>query len=203
MDAPIDRLRRFIEEKCLIHRPGIRLASGRISNYYLDCRVAVMDPTSLPLIAEILFDRIVALPELPSAIGGAIVGAVPITAAVVQHSAARRVPLSGFMVRREVKQHGTQQKIENAPPRGTKVAIVEDVVTTGASAAELWDLTGDAGAERLGVASIIDRSTAPVRFPLRAVVRVEATAWEADACPLCAAGRPFDAPGSRHMQASR
>src|SRR5262245_54318782 len=127
MDAPIDRLRRFIEEKCLIHRPGIRLASGRISNYYLDCRVAVMDPTSLPLIAEVLFDRIVALPDLPSAIGGAIVGAVPITAAVVQLSAARRVPLSGFMVRREVKQHGTQQKIENAPPAGTKVVIVEDV----------------------------------------------------------------------------
>jgi len=153
-----EHLRRFIEEFCLIHRPeGIRLASGKISAYYLDCRVAVMDPRSLPLVAEIVLEKIAALPERPTAIGGAIVGAVPITAAVVLLSASRGSPLSGFMVRREVKSHGTQRKIENAPAPGSKVVIVEDVVTTGSSTLDAIDAAESAGLEIAAVIPLVDR----------------------------------------------
>jgi orotate phosphoribosyltransferase len=153
-----EKLRRFIEEFCLIHRPeGIRLASGKISRYYLDCRVAVMDPRSLPLVAEIVLERIEALPDRPSAIGGAIVGAVPITAAVVQLSASRGSPLSGFMVRREVKTHGTQRKIENPPSPGSKVVIVEDVVTTGGSTIDAIEAAEAAGLEIAAVIPLVDR----------------------------------------------
>ena len=157
MDAHREQLRRFIEDRCLIHRPGIKLASGRISNYYLDCRKAVMDPQGLPLIAEIVLDEILALPDRPAAIGGAIVGAVPITAAVVLLGAQRGTPISGFMVRREMKTHGTQQKIENAPPSGTKVAIVEDVVTTGGSTIDAIGAAEEAGLKVVAVIPIVDR----------------------------------------------
>lgn len=83
---------------------------------------------------------------------------------------------------------------------GERTLIVEDVVTTGASAGEVWTLAGDIGAERLGVAALIDRTTSPPPFPLRAVLRVEAGTWSADDCPLCREGIPFDAPGSRHLR---
>ncbi|MBI3449431.1 MAG: orotate phosphoribosyltransferase [Acidobacteria bacterium] len=158
MTTPREKLRHFIEEKCLLHRPeGITLASGKISNYYLDCRVAVLDPRSLPLVAEIVLERIGNLPEKPGAIGGAIVGAVPITAAVVQLSALRGTPIAGFMVRREVKTHGTQKKIENPPARGTKVVIVEDVVTTGGSTLDAIASAEEAGLKVVAVMPLVDR----------------------------------------------
>jgi orotate phosphoribosyltransferase len=83
---------------------------------------------------------------------------------------------------------------------GERTLIVEDVVTTGESAGEVWTLAGDLGAERLGVAALIDRTTSAPPFPLRAVLRVEAGTWAADDCPLCRDGVPFDAPGSRHLR---
>jgi orotate phosphoribosyltransferase len=153
-----EQLRRFIEDRCLIHRPeGIRLASGKISKYYLDCRVAVMDPRGLTLVAEIVMEKIGRLAERPVALGGAIVGAVPITAAVVHLSATRGAPLSGFMVRREVKSHGTQKKIENAPAAGSKVVIVEDVVTTGGSTLDAIEAAEEAGLEVVAVMPLVDR----------------------------------------------
>ncbi len=84
---------------------------------------------------------------------------------------------------------------------GERVLVVEDVVTTGASAGEVWDLVGALGAERLGVAALIDRTASAPPFPLRAVLRVEAETWPPDACPLCRDGVPVDAPGSRHVDA--
>jgi len=83
---------------------------------------------------------------------------------------------------------------------GERTLIVEDVVTTGASAGEVWALAGSLGAERLGVAALIDRTTSTPSFPLRAVLRVEAGTWNASDCPLCRDGVPFDAPGSRHLR---
>lgn len=158
MDPRLDKLRQFIEEHCVIRKEGIKLASGRTSNLYVDCRVALMDPRSLPLIAELVLDQLLALPEPPEAVGGTVVGAVPITAAVVQLSATRNSPLAGFMVRWEVKAHGTQKKIENAPPPGTRVAILEDVVTTGGSTINAIDAAEEAGLKIVCVVPLVDRS---------------------------------------------
>lgn len=83
---------------------------------------------------------------------------------------------------------------------GERALVVEDVVTTGASAAEVEALVRGEGARSLGVAALIDRTTEPPAFPLRALLRVEAASWDAAACPLCAEGQPLDAPGSRHLR---
>jgi orotate phosphoribosyltransferase len=82
---------------------------------------------------------------------------------------------------------------------GERALVVEDVVTTGASAAEVWALVLAQGADALGVAALIDRSTGPLQYPLRAVLRVDAKSWTASDCPLCRAGVPIDAPGSRRL----
>ena len=128
-----EQLREFVEQNCLIRDDDIKLASGKTSNFYVDCRIALMDPRSLPLIAELVYDQIRSMPDPPIAVGGTVLGAVPITAAVVQFSASKGWTLSGFMVRKEVKPHGLQKKIENAPGKGANVAIVEDVITSGGS----------------------------------------------------------------------
>ena len=82
---------------------------------------------------------------------------------------------------------------------GERALVVEDVVTTGGSAGEVYEVAGRLGAERLGVAALVDRSTGSLPFPLRALVRVEAMTWERGECPLCAQGVPLHAPGSRHL----
>jgi orotate phosphoribosyltransferase len=84
---------------------------------------------------------------------------------------------------------------------GERVLVVEDVITTGGSAAEVYDLVGELGAERLGVAAMVDRSAGALSFPLRAILRLEANSWESSACPLCRRRVPLDSPGSRHLQA--
>jgi orotate phosphoribosyltransferase len=83
---------------------------------------------------------------------------------------------------------------------GERTLVVEDVITTGGSAAEVHDLVGRLGAERLGVAAMVDRSTGPLSFPLRSVVRIEADSWEPSECPLCRRGLLLDSPGSRRLQ---
>jgi orotate phosphoribosyltransferase len=157
MDAKRLQLRDFIEKHCLVQGDAIKLASGKTSNFYVDCRIALMDPRSLPLIAELVYEQIKAIDNPPIAVGGTVVGAVPITAAVVQHSARGGWTLAGFMVRKDVKPHGTQKKIENAPGRGARVAIVEDVVTSGGSTIAAIDAAEEAGLEVVMVIPIVDR----------------------------------------------
>lgn len=83
---------------------------------------------------------------------------------------------------------------------GERALVVEDVITTGGSAREVYELVRATGAEVLGVAALIDRSTGTLDLPMRAVIRVEARSWPAGECPLCRDGVPIDAPGSRHLR---
>lgn len=82
---------------------------------------------------------------------------------------------------------------------GERALVVEDVITTGGSAAEVHRLLGSFGAELLGVAALVDRSTGLPGFPLRSVVRLAADSWEPSECPLCRRGIPVDVPGSRRL----
>jgi orotate phosphoribosyltransferase len=79
-----------------------------------------------------------------------------------------------------------------------RVALVDDILTTGASLVETVDAVRAAGVEPVAAAVIVDRSTAPVElgFPLLALGRVEISSWAADQCPLCGDGVPLRKPGS-------
>lgn len=82
---------------------------------------------------------------------------------------------------------------------GEKVLIVEDIVTTGGSAAEVVEAVRASGAEVVGVAAIVDRSNVDLPFRLTALTRVDATDHPPEECPMCAEGLPLDAPGSRTL----
>jgi orotate phosphoribosyltransferase len=86
---------------------------------------------------------------------------------------------------------------------GERTLIVEDVITTGGSALEVVDLVRRAGGEPVGVATLIDRGdpAKPASFgiPVKALVHLEVSSWDAADCPLCDKGEPITDPGSRRI----
>ena len=91
------------------------------------------------------------------AIGGLTHGADPIIGATMLRAAAQGRPLDGFYVRKQPKMHGTMRLIENPPPSGTRVVIVEDVVTSGGSALKAVAEAEKAGCIVAGVIALVDR----------------------------------------------
>jgi orotate phosphoribosyltransferase len=85
-------------------------------------------------------------------------------------------------------------------PAGALVLVVEDVVTTGGSVAEVIALVEAAGGVPVAVASLIDRG-GPKSFDveLLPLLRLQVESWEPDSCGLCASGVPLYAPGSRAL----
>ena len=131
------------------------LASGKKAKYYLDGKQVTLDATGARLVGEGILDLLAS--DMPRAVGGMSIGADPITAAVVTMAGVRQLPLVGFMVRKEAKGHGTQRYIEGPVQSGDRVAIVEDVVTTGGSSLLAIDRAVEFGLVVTRVIAIIDR----------------------------------------------
>lgn len=131
------------------------LASGKKAKYYLDGKQVTLDSTGARLVGEGILDLLG--DELPQAVGGMSIGADPITAAIVTIAGVRGRALSGFMVRKEAKGHGAQRYIEGPVQPGDRVAIVEDVVTTGGSSLQAIERCEQFGLTVTQVVAIIDR----------------------------------------------
>lgn len=132
-----------------------KLASGKTSSYYLDCRKVTLDSRGANLIAEGMLELLAA--DLPNAVGGMAIGADPITAAIITVAGQQGKHLRGFIVRKEAKAHGTGKDVEGPVHAGDRVVIVEDVVTTGGSALAAIEKAEAAGLKVVGVLGIIDR----------------------------------------------
>ena len=137
--------------------PGqpFQLASGGTSSYYIDGKMIEVFSRSAYLIGEVLYERTQALSF--DAIGGLEVGAVPLaTAAVIAyHHHGREV--EGFWVRDEVKRHGTQKLVEGGVRKGSRVVVVDDVVTEGCSALKAIRAVQDRGCNVVLVLALVDR----------------------------------------------
>ncbi len=186
--SPRDRLKALIKERCVLHGDFL-LSSGRRSKIFFDCKRATLDPEGVHLIATLVLeivDRVAREDGRPiDAIGGPTIGADPIVGHVAGLSwqrasgkapgakpaagmkpapgDARPKPLRAFLVRKTTKDHGTARAIENDIPRGARVAIVEDVVTTGASTLEAIGRAEEAGLEVAAVISVVDREEGGVK----------------------------------------
>lgn len=146
--------------KALVREKALRfgdftLVSGKKAKYYLDGKQVTLDSAGARLVGEGILDLLQA--DLPAAVGGMSIGADPIAAAVVTMAGVRGLPLSGFMVRKEAKGHGTQRYIEGPVGPGDRVAIVEDVVTTGGSSLAAIERAEEFGLVVVRVIAIIDR----------------------------------------------
>ncbi|MDO9584981.1 MAG: orotate phosphoribosyltransferase, partial [Syntrophales bacterium] len=125
------RLAEIIMEKSFRYseNPPFTLASGRTSNYYFNCKPTTLDPEGMNLIGMILFDMLSDADV--SAVGGLTLGADPIANALSLISYQQGKPIKSFIIRKEVKEHGTKSAVEGDVLPGERVAIIDDVITTG------------------------------------------------------------------------
>ena len=180
--------RALLRERGALRSGHFLLSSGRHSDTYVEKARVFEDPAATVVLAREIaswYDRV-------QAVVSPAVGALPLGFAVALAAGSR------FLYAEREEGRMTLRRGFRIDT-GERVLVVEDVVTTGGSAAEVWELGASLGAERLGVAALVDRSTAELPFPLRALATVRADTYDPSECPLCARGVGLDAPGSRHV----
>lgn len=124
-----ERLKELVEKKAR-HYGDFTLASGQKADHYFDLKNVLLDPEGASLIGESIFDVLVA--NNIWLVGGYGLGGSLIVAEVITTSFQKEgKPIFGFLVREEIKNHGTQKQIEGY--LGRDVAIVDDVLSTGGS----------------------------------------------------------------------
>ena len=154
--TPHDRLLSILAERSA-RRGQFTLASGRQSTLYIDARLTTMSPDGLALIGPLALAALNEVDWHVHAIGGLTLGADPISYAIAYASADTASPLRAFTVRKEAKAHGTGRLIEGPFRERDRVAIIEDVITTGGSALRAVDAVRAAGGAVAGVLALVDR----------------------------------------------
>jgi orotate phosphoribosyltransferase len=153
-----ERFLALLKEKSYEKRKVI-LSSGRESDFYIDCKQTTLTAEGAVLCGR-LFCEMLEKGEWPEAVGGITLGADPIVTAVSLTSALRGRPIPAFIIRKEPKKHGTAQWVEGTKNlrEGMQVAIVEDVVTTGASTLRAIERAEGSGLTVSRVLCIVDRN---------------------------------------------
>lgn len=149
-------LRSLLAKHALIIGP-ITLSNGNRSNHYFNCKRVTLNSEGAALVGEVVLREIKRLPEKVEAIGGLTTGADPIIGSVMMVARQHGISLNGFYVRDHRKDHGTRHLVENAPPRGTNVVIVDDVVNGGGSVIKAIDGAEDEGCKVVAVITLVDR----------------------------------------------
>jgi len=152
------RLKEILLEKS--YRKGtFTLTSGRTSDFYIDGKQTTLHAEGAYLCGKLLFDLIAESAEPIHAVGGMTLGADPLVSAVSVVSFLEKTPIPAFIVRKEAKGHGTGNYIEGLQnlPAGGRVALVEDVVTTGGTLLEVIERVETAGFVVGLVATVVDR----------------------------------------------
>lgn len=139
-DGGLEAIRNRLARKLAscIRTGKITLSSGKETDFYFDGRLVSLDPEGSVLIAELFLDVIVK--RGIQAVGGMTSGADPIASSIGVLAYQRGIPLKLFYVRKAAKEHGMQRRVEGPQvPAGLKVAIVDDVITTGGSLLQARD----------------------------------------------------------------
>jgi orotate phosphoribosyltransferase len=151
-DLLLDRL---IEHAYIYDPAGqIPLASGQLSDEYINCKAALSLPHVLHIAAEVLHSQ---LREDVQAVGGLTMGADPLAIAVSLFSSRRPHVVRWFSVRKDRKAHGLKKLVEGDLPERTRVAVIEDVVTQGSSTLDAIDRLQTEGHTIVQVLALVDR----------------------------------------------
>ena len=151
-----DRLIQLVKDHALKFG-DFTLASGKKASFYLDCRKLTLDGESANVIAAGMLD--VMGDDLPDAVGGMAIGADPISAAIITVAWQQQKNIKGFIVRKQAKEHGTQQMVEGPVESGQRVVMVEDVVTTGGSSLRAIEHARKFGLKVDRLITIVNRGT--------------------------------------------
>jgi orotate phosphoribosyltransferase len=153
MTAPRVRLAELVRKLAVVYGQ-VTLSSGAQADYYLDLRRVTLHHEAAPLIGRLV--RELTADWSYRAVGGLTLGADPVAAAVLH---APGPPVDAFVVRKETKQHGMRRRIEGPDVTGRRVLAVEDTSTTGASVLTAVAALREAGADVVGVVTVVDRDT--------------------------------------------
>lgn len=173
------------------------LASGRHSDKYLEKFDLLRNPGATSQVIEPLAGRLAAW-EIDIIVG-------PTTGGILlAFELGRQLGLPAAYAERKGEGHsGREIKRSTIFPEGSKVFVIDDILTTGGSIAETLNALKDHPVEVVGIAVLADRSAGSVRFgdiPVLPLLSLDIQSWVADECPLCAAGIPLVKPGSTAVQ---
>ncbi|HEY0788751.1 MAG TPA: orotate phosphoribosyltransferase [Thermoanaerobaculia bacterium] len=185
--AALDQL---LRETGALLEGHFRLSSGLHSNRYVQCAKLLEHPRHADALGAELAGRIREWGPsriVAPALGGLVIG----------YAVARALDAPMIFTERKEGEMVLRRGFGIRP--GERAVIVEDVVTTGKSTRETAKVVEDHGGEVVGFASILNRSgrANPFEAPYRALMEMALETWAPEACPLCAAGKPLDTPGSR------
>ena len=167
------------------------LKSGRHAGRYLEKFLVLQHPRHGVELCRRLAEALA--PHEPTLVVGPTTGGV-----LLSFETARQLGGSVRAAFAEVSEGGRALRRGWRVAAGERVAIVDDILTTGASLLETAEAVRVAGVEPVAAALLVDRSTEPVElgFPLHALGRIGIPSWPPDECPLCARGVPLRKPGS-------
>jgi orotate phosphoribosyltransferase len=149
-----DRLRQMLLDRSMRFGEFV-LSSGVTSNFYIDVRKTSLHPEGLMLISRMFYDALEA--DDITAVGGLTLGADPLVAGLILLAADRGRPLEGFLVRRNAKDHGLKAQVEGNLAGHKRVAILDDVITSGESAILAAEAAESYKAEVVRVLTVVDR----------------------------------------------
>ncbi|NLK97385.1 MAG: orotate phosphoribosyltransferase [Epulopiscium sp.] len=169
------------------------LTSGRHSNQYMQCAKILQYPNYAEELAKGLAEEFKE-DSIDMVVGPAMGGII------IAYELARQLNVKNLFTERENGKMTLKRGF--TIPKGAKVLVAEDVVTTGGSVFEVMDIVKEQGGEVAGVAVLVDRSNGTIDFgtKLRAALTADVISYEAEECPLCKEGKlPIVKPGSRSI----
>jgi len=178
VETVADELLHVLVRRSYFREPGkqFRLASGRMSDYYIECSLTTTNGPAMRLIGEVVHARV---PPGVVAIGGPTMGADPIAAAVAYYSAGTTRPLSWFSVRKTAKEHGARRWLEGTAAQGDAVVVVEDVITSGGSVIDAVRKCIDEGLRVVHAVVLVDREEDGGRARVEGALREAGAGFDA------------------------
>jgi len=149
------RIREIAHEVGAFLTGEFTLTSGRKSNYYIDGKRITLSPEGAYLVGRVIFAELV--DSGVEAVGGVATGAYPMVTAVAVISHLEDRPMPIFIVREVTKEHGTMRRIEGHLKQGSRVAILEDVLTTAGSVMKAIEAVEALGCKVVRVIALVDR----------------------------------------------
>jgi len=135
--------------------PSFKLVSGRMSQFYVNCKPTTLSPRGMFLVGHLVFEHIKDLK--PDGIGGLTFGADPMAMATAFVSELKERPVNAFSIRKTQKDHGIIRWIEGDMKPGQRVVIIDDVATTGGSTIKAIERAGSEGLDVIKAVILVDR----------------------------------------------
>ena len=188
-----DEIIKIFKETGVMLEGHFQLTSGRHSDHYMQCAQLFQYPDYSRLLCQELADAF--KDQKIDLVAGPAVGGI-----IIAYQTAACLGVRNIFAERQDGKMTFRRGFQVKP--GENVLVCEDVVTTGGSVREVIGLLRDAGANVVGVGSIVDRSNGKVDFgvPFKAVLSMEVVSWEPQDCPLCKQGSVAYKPGSRSLK---